>query len=236
MGLWTLDDIPWHRFDRYEARSRDRPHRQGGGSGRAQRRGLCPSSVPDFRRRSGVPGNRAALGRGGDPARPGAGALGGAGRPRFRFRPGVCPVSGRFPGRFRQRPLAPRLARRRDGGALHRRDWHQLLLHRAARGGGRAGTAGDLPAYRRRRVAPLPAVLQKPRPLPGDGSRSGGSRGCASRSGGSPNRKTTNWPTPITPPMRASFPMTGGATPGPMRGAPLRSTGRTMSSAASRCC
>ena len=32
------------------------------------------------------------------------------------------------------------------------------------------------------------------------------SRGSASRSGGSPNRKTTNWPTPITPPMPGDLP------------------------------
>src|SRR6266853_1025152 len=36
--------------------------------------------------------------------------------------------------------------------------------------------------------------------------------------------------------MVASCPMIGGAIPGPMQGAPISSTGRTMSSAASRCC
>ena len=63
-------------------------------------------------------------------ARRGAGALGGAGRPGLRFRRRVRPFPGGFSGRFRQRPLAPRLALRRDGGALRRRDRHQLLLQR----------------------------------------------------------------------------------------------------------
>ena len=70
--------------------------------------------------------------------------------------PGSRPASGSIS----TAPLAPRLARRRDGRALHRRDRHQLLLHRAARGGRRAGAAGNLPPHRRRRIAPLPALLQ----------------------------------------------------------------------------
>src|SRR5262249_47544499 len=54
--------------------------------------------------------------------------------------------------------------------AVHRRGGHQLLLHRAARGGGRAGAQGDLPAHRRRRAAALPPIPQEPRPLPGAGA------------------------------------------------------------------
>lgn len=50
------------------------------------------------------------------------------------------------------------------------------------------------------------------------------------------NRKTTSWPMPITPPTRVSLPMTGSAIPAPMPGAPTRSIGCTMSSAKSRCC
>ena len=125
---------------------------------------------------------------------------------------------------------------RRDGGALRRRDRHQLLLQRAARCGRGAGIAGDLPPYRRRRAAALPAVLQKPRPLSGAGAGSGGWAGCASRSAASPNWRTTNSPTPITPRTRPTGPTTAAATAGPTPAAPMRFTGRTMSSAASRCC
>ena len=50
------------------------------------------------------------------------------------------------------------------------------------------------------------------------------------------SRRTTNSPTPITPPTSGDRPMTGAATAAPMPDAPLRSTGRTMSSAASRWC
>ena len=61
--------------------------------------------------------------------------------------------------------LDPRLALGRAGRALHRRDRHQLLLHGADGGGGRAGAEGNLPQHRRRRAPALQALLRSPAPL-----------------------------------------------------------------------
>ena len=69
-----------------------------------------------------------------------------------------------------------------------------------------------------------------------DRERLGRWGGCASRSDGSPNWKTTNWLTPITRRTRARILMIGGAAATPTPGRPTRSTGRTTSSAALRCC
>src|SRR6185437_11728251 len=88
-------------------------------------------------------------------------------RPVLRPRRGLRPLHRGIPRRSERRRLGPRLARRRAGRALHRRDRHELLLHRACRGERRAGAASHLPAHRRGRAAPLQIVPNPSRALSG---------------------------------------------------------------------
>ena len=99
MGAWTLDDIPWHRFDPYPARSRDRAPGQGGEPRRIQWRRLCPSSVPGVRRRPGVSAQAPSAGapKKSSTARRSA-RWAQLADPAIRFRRRLRPVSGWIPG------------------------------------------------------------------------------------------------------------------------------------------
>ena len=168
MGAWTLDDIP---LGPLRPRRRSIPScvrdGQGGEPCRAQRRRLRAPSLPVFAD---------------DPefqAPPGAGARRRSSTAR-RWRAGRClptrpsisppPSTGSatVSGSTSTLPtLAPRLAHRRAGGALHRRDRHQLVLHRARDAAAEPVLSEICRRIAGRRAAPLQALLRPHRPLPG---------------------------------------------------------------------
>ena len=194
-----------------EARSRDRQDRQGRRSRRIQWRRptriICAGFLPTIRSFRRVPGAGARR-KSSTAARSGGGrnwpTLISISSPPFsRFRGGL-------PHRFRLRPIAPRLARRRDGRPLHRRDRNELILFGAARCDAGAGAAGNLQQHRRGRSAPLQAVLPDPDPLSGR-ERIGRWRRLWVALRRLANPRTTNSPTPITPPTRSASLTTAGA-------------------------
>ena len=102
--------------------------------------------------------------------------------------------------RWTQTPSVRGSRTRRADRALHRRDGDQLLLHRPGRGDAGAGAEAGLPEDRRRRAAPLQALLH-----PRSATRSAriasalGAYAAPARSHPSSPR-TTSWPTPISRP------------------------------------
>ena len=216
MGRWTLDDIPWRRFD---AAKLDpglvrivKAASLVEANGAVYARHLCRvfEADPDFQtaaRRWGAEEvqHGRALGRWAALA-----------DPEFDFAEALRRFPGRLPDRFRQLAVAPRLACGRDGRALHGRDRHQHLLQGVERGSRRAGAAADLPPDRRRRGAPLQAL--SPAISGAASSASGLASGTAC---GSPPARIAEIgddepPLPTTPPTSRAFPTTAGAAPAPM--------------------
>jgi hypothetical protein len=151
---------------------------------RAQRRGLCPSSVPGFAD-DRVPEPRGAGAR----RKPSTARLSrvGAGGPRFPFNRAL-PAFG--PAFWSTTALARAAGRAGDGGGC--------IVELAPAPITRPQAAAEpvlrrLPAHRCRRVAPPPVLQNLDRCLAQ--SRSG-ARGVAWAAA---DRKTTNWPMPITP-------------------------------------
>ena len=146
MPQWTLDDIPWERFE---------PQKLDPELLRiVKAASLVEQNGADYARYlCGVFADDAAFQerRGAGPAKRSSTAWRSAAGRSSPIRlststPKLRALHRRLPRRSRCHGLGARLARRRDDGALHRRDRHQLLLHRACRGDRRAGAEGDLPA------------------------------------------------------------------------------------------
>ena len=168
MGHWNSRDHQLGSLRPVEGRSRDRSQHQGCGHGRAQRRRLRSLSPPRLRRRSGFHRESERVGLRGEPARHGAGPLGAAGRSRLGLRGCLCALQGGLSSAalHDDDQVGARQPGRRDDGALHRRDRHQLLLQRAQGRDRRAGAEADLRQDRGRRTAPLQAVLRPDAPQP----------------------------------------------------------------------
>ena len=236
MGAWTLDDIPWDRFDPAKVDPELVPIVKAASlvehNGRAYAHHLCRvfADDPEFQQTARRWGEEEVQ-HGRALARWAALA-----DPAFDFDAAFA----RFQDGFRVDFDSDRSRRGSRAGEMVARCVVEIgtsSYYTAMRDAAdRTGAAGDLPPYRRRRTAALPAVLQEPRPLSGAGRDRAARAGCGSRSAASPSRRTTSSPMPITPRTRPGIPMTGAAATALMRAAPTRFIGRTMSSAASRCC
>ena len=181
MGYWTLDDIPWDRFDRSKLDPDDRADRQGGEPRRVQWRRLCASFVPDFPRRSRFPANA----RGAGARR--KSSTGGRWRVGLRspIRATISTAAfDRFQAGYRvdfDSDISRRGSRSgRDDRALHGRGRNEFILLGAARRRAGAGAEGDLPQHRGRRDPPLQALLQEPGVAASSASRSGSGSACGS--------------------------------------------------------
>ena len=163
MGRWALDDIPWDRFDRAqldpEIVSLVKAAASSNTTARAYARHLCRVFADD-------PAFQASARRwGAEEVQHGEalGALGRAGRPEFDFAAAFARFRAGYRIDFDCRPVAPRLA----AGEMIARcivetgtsSYYTALKDAAAE----PVLQRDLPPHRRRRVAPLQAVLQEPR-------------------------------------------------------------------------
>ena len=209
MARWTLDDIPWERFDRAKVdpdilrivKAASLVEQNGADYAHY----LCNVFADD----PGFPGRGAALGRGGDPARPGARPLGGARRSGLRPCRRLRAASPRASACRSTRRASVRGSR---AGELVARcivetgtSSYYTALAEADDG---AGAEGDLPPHRRRRAPPLQALPHPSRALSRRASGWVSGAGCASRSAASPKPRTTSSPSPITRPTSPRGPMT----------------------------
>ena len=232
MGSWTLETIVVGSVRRVESRSGDPAQHQGRGPGGAERRRLRHLSRPRLRRRSRLHGRGRHLGR----AKRSSTAWRSAAGRSSPIRPGISTPPSRASAPATSCRSMPRLGARqpgrRDDGALHRRDRHQLLLQRAQGRDRRAGAEAGLRQDRGRRVPPLQAFLRRICAAAWSAIGSAAGAGCASAGAASPRARTTSSPMPISRPTSPTTrSTTASAACRPMPAAPIRSTARPTCSA-----
>ena len=236
MKHWTLDDIPWDRFDRSRVDPESAASRQGRRHGRGQRRRLCELSLQRLPRRSRVPAGRARLGDGRGAARRGARRAG----PSWPIPASISTrPSSASPTASRSRPGAPHSIRGSRTGELVARcivetgtsSYYTALmdavdepvLKEICR-----NIAADEFRHYKLFYAICGAIWKR--------EKIGRLRRVWSRSRASASPRTTSWPTPTTPPMPAATPYERRRYIVPMRAAPMASTGRIISGRVLRCC